>query len=71
MSAKWDGWGIRKMANHYAATLNTPPDSAGVHRSPIFGTSTNIMLVATVKFGESAVQKAFAKALKEAGDKLK
>lgn len=71
MRAKWDGWGIRKFANHYAATLNTPPDAKGIHRSPVFGTSTNIMLAATVKFGEAAVQEAFAKALLKAGDKLK
>lgn len=71
MKPRWHGWGIRKFANHYAETLNTPPDINGTHRSPIFGSSKNILLAASVKFGERPVQEAFAKALEKAGDKLK
>lgn len=56
----YSNWGIRKFARHYVETIS------GTQVSAVFGDSKNILLVATVKFGKGAVDKAFSKEITKA-----
>lgn len=64
-------WGIGRMARHYADTLMSEPDENGIHQSKIFGPSKNIMLVATLSFGQDAVIEVFGAELRKRGYVLK
>lgn len=59
-TAPWADWSIQRFAHHYAETLTS---ETGI--TPIFGTTKNIMLTAAIRYGEPAVYKAFALALKK------
>lgn len=59
-----DYWTLEQFAQHYAETMQKPPNGWGQYVSPIFGQSHFIMIAATKRFGESEVEKAFSAVMK-------
>ena len=64
------GWTLAKFADHYVKTLDRPADTNGIHKSPIFGDSKNILLIAVVRFGQAKADRVFRAAIAKAEDKL-
>jgi len=58
-------WTLDQYARHYAETLAAPPNGWGQHVSPVFGQSHFIMIAAGKHYPREAVERAFAKAVRE------
>lgn len=58
-------WSVDDYASHYVQVINSQPNGWGQYISSTFGQSHHIMRAAIDKFGAEAVDRAFAKAIKE------